>query len=332
MTRVGPALAALLLSAALAPLGALAPQEREADRPDRATLGVMRRDGLIIPFASVNGTNWTRLWPVTPLALEDPPEGIDRVPRAWWGGQRPRSWRLWKPSGESQPINVLPTLTTVRVQCAERLALRSDYEAAEPAPAIVDPDPKEGLAVGGSVAVEPIEQLPVGSDEGASLMKAIFQDLDRAEDQMVRAVRGANWRHPFDDEARRKLPVRLESWYRSPLEENGWNISFIEAVRSYPAGPDDQGCGLETLFNGWVFSRGPFVQHAHLMARSTYCDRVGALYMLPFARIRARDRSYWVYQMSGHDAEWYAVAEVRPSEARYVVEFPAGSALLCGGR
>jgi hypothetical protein len=218
----------------------------------------------------------------------------------------------------------------VRVHCADRLAFHTNYKSTERLPAPAEPFPKDGLVIGGNIAVEPIELVAPDSPERATMATALLKDFDRAEEQTLRAVRRTSkWRHPFEEEVRRKFPVRIESWYRTPLDDSGWNLSFIEAVRAYPPGPDDEGCGLETLFSGWVYSRGPFVQRADLIARTTYCDRVGALYMFPFARIRARNRSYWVYQMSGWEQEWYTVAEVSRREVRYMVEFPAGSYLSC---
>jgi hypothetical protein len=332
MIRSGLTIASLL--AVLAPaIGARQEQlgYREADPPDRGTLAVLRRDGLLIPFAAVAGDNWSMYWPTT-LRMRDIPITVDAIPRSWWGGSPPQRWRLWRASGASQPLTV-NTLTTARVHCAGRLALRTDYTPTESLPLIpVDPFPQDGLAIGGSLDFDPIEQVPPGSPERAALAVALLPTFDRAEDATVRTVRAVSrWRHPVSPEVRRKTPVRIESWYRAPLAEEGWTLSFVEAVRAYPPGPDDEGCGLETLFSGWVYSRGSrLVERADLLARITYCDRVGALYMLPFGRIHVKNRTYWVYQMSGWDQEWYTVARVSRREVRYMVEFPAGSIASCG--
>jgi hypothetical protein len=125
------------------------------------------------------------------------------------------------------------------------------------------------------------------------------------------------------------MPVRIESLYRAPIDDEGWTLSFVEAVRAYPPQAEDEGCGLETLFSGWVYSRGQQVQHADLIARVTYCDRVGAVYMLPFARVRSKNKSFWVYQMSGYDEEWYTVAQASRRNVTYMVEFLAGRVLSC---
>jgi hypothetical protein len=56
----------------------------------------------------------------------------------------------------------------------------------------------------------------------------------------------------------------------------------------------------------------------------TYCDRENVSYMLPFGQIRLRDRTHWVFQMSGQDHEWYAVAELTPGRTRVRAEYYAG--------
>ena len=89
--------------------------------------------------------------------------------------------------------------------------------------------------------------------------------------------------------------------------------------------PRDKGCGLETFVSGWIHqNRGEVARTSELRGKVTYCDRVGVVYMLPFGRIRPRTRDYWVFQLSGWDAEWYDVAEVAREKVRYVIEVNAG--------
>jgi hypothetical protein len=160
---------------------------------------------------------------------------------------------------------------------------------------------------------------------------SLLKEFDRVEEETITKVRRmAQWRHPIAPEQRRTLPVRLESWYRSPSSEPGWTVSYVEAVRQYPPGPDDKGCGLETFVSGWLHHHnGQLMEDTQLRAKLTYCDRVGATYMLPFGRIRPRKELYWVFQLSGWESESYEVVAVRPEKIRYVLEVFAGSAGRC---
>ena len=66
------------------------------------------------------------------------------------------------------------------------------------------------------------------------------------------------------------------------------------------------------------------MKKTQLAAKLTYCDRVGARYMLPFGRIRPRKETYWVFQMSGWEGEAYDVVAVRSEDVRYVLGVFAG--------
>ncbi len=122
---------------------------------------------------------------------------------------------------------------------------------------------------------------------------SLLEDFNRVEDETIKKVRQrSGYRHAIPVDSRKTFPVRLESWYRSPAGETGWTVSYVEAVRQYPPGPEDKGCGLETLVSGWLHHRdGKLVERTELRGKLTYCDRVGATYMFPFGRIRPKDQT-----------------------------------------
>jgi hypothetical protein len=311
----------------------------EGDASDgRGTIAVLRRDGLMIPFASYSGNRWSTPWPETMMgprgtgALEIPVT-LNAVPERWWGStSSPAVWRAWLLDGTDQALK-LEAPSIFPVFCRQRLGLRSTHRSSQAVPPLpVDPFPKEGLAVSGGEAIETIEHVDPKSAEWSQLAVALLPDFDRAEDQTLRNIRANDgWRHPVAAAARHQTPVRLESWYRAPMDEPGWMASYVEAVRQYPPGPEDKGCGLETFFGGWVQHNGAEIKRpVQLRAKITYCDRFGALYMLPFGRIRPKNRTYWIYQMSGWEAEWYEIVEVTPGRIQYVVAAYAGGRGACG--
>ena len=89
-----PVLAVILLSAMLVP---------QTPSPDRLLLGVMRRDGVIVPFAFFDG-DWSSPWP-TGLQNLDLPVTLDAVPKKWWGGEMAAAWAFW-PIGKSESVRV----------------------------------------------------------------------------------------------------------------------------------------------------------------------------------------------------------------------------------
>jgi hypothetical protein len=323
--KLVPAGIGVLIAIASAPHARVEPPP-QSERSDRGVLAVLRRDGVILPFAAFDGNDWSAPWPAD-LRFRELPITIDAVPEDWWGGWRPDAWQAWLSDGPVRSLAVQSPMV-LRVGCGTRIGLRTDYRPSVlPPPVPTEPFPKDGLAVAGGVRVEPIEIVPPSSEGWSALAVALLDDFDRAENREISAA-GSNtgWRHPLREEKRRSLPVRIESWYRTPNEESGGTVSWVEAVRSYPPGPDDDGCGLETLVTGWVYhEKGEPRPRAELRARLMYCDRLGASYMLPLGRIRVREASYWIYQLSGYDSEWYAVAELERSKVRFVAEYAAST-------
>jgi hypothetical protein len=153
--------------------------------------------------------------------------------------------------------------------------------------------------------------------------------MTAAEEQTVNGLRAnAFWRHPFDKAARARIEPELEAWYTSPLVNADARISYIEAVKKYPPQPWDEGCGLETFITGWIHhTKSAEKPRTGFKAIVTYCDRDKASYMLPFGQLVVRNRTHWVFQMSGQDHEWYAVTELSSNRIRYVVEYHGGGFL-----
>ena len=304
------------------------PADAVRDHDGRGALAVLRRDGLLFPFASFNRDSWRVTWPINLGPHLEIPLTRDAIPKGWWGTRSPDQWRAHLTSGDhgDHGDNVVLELGSPEVFpsfCGRRLGVRTTYRSDQPLPPVrVDPFPKDGLAISGGVPLEPIESVNRTSPEWPAMAVSLLKEFDRVEARSIALVRAhTGWRHPLPADKRRIYPVRLESWYRSPSGEPGWTVSYVEAVRPYPPGPEDEGCGLETLVSGWLHHRdGQLMEGSQLSAKLTYCDRVGATYMLPFGRIRPKDQMYWVFQLSGWESEWYEVVSVRPEKVRYVLE------------
>jgi hypothetical protein len=311
------------------PVGVIGAQEPR----QRLTLGVLRSDGVLLPFAAYDDGKWSTPWPhavgIPEGGLVDLPANLGAVPDRWYGKEVPSTWRLWA-RGADAPVTLAPVAPVLlRLGIARRLGLRTDYKVppARLPPPFVLPFPKEGLAVGGDVPVQGIPTVSRNAPEWKQFPEKLRADLDKAEERAIRALRsGAGWKHPFNASIRNEAPITLEAWYTSELPEPGHAVSYIEAVKEYPLVAEDEGCGLQTFFSGWVHhdARDTRVNTA-FKAVVAYCDREKASYMLPLGRVMLKNRMHWIFQMSGHDHEWYAVAEITPGRVRYVAEYLAGN-------
>ena len=318
-SRLGRLFAAAVGVAALL---AAAPTPVATDGQSRFSIGVLRRDGILIPFAAYERGHWSAPWPAQPRGLPLP-ISIDSVPRKWWGPQDPSApWRAALPGG-----NVALTLRTpiqFPVFCQKRIGLTTDYRGADweiGAPTI----PKDGMAIAGNTEVLPIEQVDPASADGDRLSAGMTADFNKQETAASHAF--IHWKHPVPDADRRKLPITIETYYRSTQERNGtrWTASYVEAVRSYPPGPGDESCGLVTYVSGWVLEVAGRKPRYFLQGRVTYCDRAGISFIQPLGRLHLGSEWYWVMQFSRWNGELYLVSRLMPDEVTPEVTFDGGS-------
>ena len=287
-------------------------------------LSVLRRDGIVLPFATFDGRRWSNRWPQQlpssrPISLAD-------IPKSWWGLEpAPRAMSHWADGVKVGEVAVT-SLAVTSPMCEPRMTLRSDYKSREPVPpGFVLPFPKDGLLVSGDVSVAKIATLDPAGDEAKGVLGLALDEFNRQETAM--ASRFTHWRHPVKPADRKKIPVTLEAIYSAPTDGGDGTAYFIEAIREYPPGPNEtDGCGLATYVSGWVITSAerPAIR---VGARITFCDRKGVGYMLPFGLIRADGKNYWVFQYSGFESESYEVIRPTRRNVEAAVIYNAGS---CG--
>jgi hypothetical protein len=288
-------------------------------------LAVLRRDGVVVPFAAFNGKRWSERWPDRPP--REVPVSLDDVPASWWGIEpAPARMHRWTDGVRAGDV-ALTGLTFTTLMCQPRLALRSDYKSATPVPPrFVLPYPKDGLLVAGDV---PVEKIPVVDPRGAEarmVLALATAEFNRQEN--IAAGAFTSWRHPVKADQRKRIPITMEALYRAPADDPGGSVYFMEAVRQFPPGPTDtDNCGLATYVNGWIMAGADGRTRVRLTAAVTYCDRKGVGYMLPFGVIRADGRSYWVFQYSGFEGESYEVVHPSSRGIESEVVYTAGT---CG--
>ena len=97
-----------------------------ADAPS-FTVGALRRDGVVIPFAAYDGKRWVSRWP-PPSRDESVPINLNSVPGRWWGPAGAReSWQAWI-VGEPREVPPLKVVQpdVVDVHCTRQIGLRTD--------------------------------------------------------------------------------------------------------------------------------------------------------------------------------------------------------------
>ena len=323
LRRIALPVLALALAGSV-PLASLRTGAQEA-RPDGRSplgLGVLRRDGVLIPFASYSGRSWAAEWPgpnsnaILPISLGD-------IPKKWWGAPGPAaSWTAWLLGGTRKPLT-LRKPEHLRVFCDTALGLQTDFQGGDFDPR--EPTvPKEGLAIAGSAQLQPITPVSVFAPDAKRMIGLITGDFDKEE--ALAASHFVNWQHPYRDAERKGVPIELEAFYRASesTPSGQWMTSYVEAVRRFPARAIDRECGLITFVRGWVLERDGHPPVIDLGARITFCDRADVSFMLPFGRLVIDREPYWVYQISSWRDEIYGVSRVRPDDVRPVLAVAGG--------
>jgi len=282
-----------------------------ADSRDAAfTVGVLRRDGIVVPFATFDGRNWASHWPKPAVDLTVP-INVESVPSSWWGPTGALvSWEAWVAgTGDRQTIRVVQP-DWIDVHCLRQIGLRTDYRAIEfPPPPQEQPYPKDGLAVSPPRPIEAIQSVPPAASE-ASAMTAVLQNaFNEAEQKTAR-----KFNHPIKASVRERVTPTIEAVYAHGGEPR---VYYVESSREYHALGDE--CALVAFGTGWFVRESGSFRSLSMAVDALNCDRLGGSYMMPLGVARIGTRVFWLAQFSGWDHERYVVVEPRAKGVDAVV-------------
>ena len=270
-------------------------------------IGVLRRDGIIIPFASFDGKRWRTDWP-EPKEKVDVPIDVRAVPSRWWGPPGPVStWQAWVGSEPSQMIHVRQS-DWFPAHCWKQIGLRTDYRPAEPPPLIdAQPYPKDGLAVWPPQEIERIDVVPPGEPPAA-----VVDAFNRAESVVIRNfLRNSRWPHPYGTEERAAMRLTIEAVY-AVGRADATRIYYFETSREYRRRDGSGECATVSFGAGWFARMGAgALRPLGFEVALVDCDRYSIRYMLPLGAMRISNRLFWIAQWSGWDYEEYDVIEVK---------------------
>jgi hypothetical protein len=282
------------------------------------SLAVLRRDGVLIPFAIHRNGKWATAWPAAGRLVEMPIT-IDDIPEDWWGETPPMlTWTFWPLDGSPRPVRPIAPIR-YQAQCAPGVGLRSDYKSERPLPPPFErPFPKDGVAASGSVKIEKIAILDERAAEWSDFERRLAEAFTKAENRAILAYVG--WAHPVPRRVREKTPQKIEALYRAPVKDAG-DLYYVEAARRYVDPKQKDGCDLVTFAGGWIRPWRPARDVFDIGAAITYCDRADAEFLFPLGLIRMEGRpTVWVAQTAGWFHERYVVIETTRDKNRVLVD------------
>jgi len=299
-------------------LGVAAIAASQAAPPAPFGIGVLRRDGIVIPFAGFDGNRWRASWPAAKDQV-DVPVNVPSVPGGWWGKAGPHDqWQVW--TRADSPLTVRVTQPDwVTVQCLRQVGFRTDYRPAEPPPDPgTQPFPKDGLAVWPPQRIDRIAIVPPGQLAPQPVTDA-FND---AEERARRSAQGPATRLTPDRKMRESVAMNVEAIYVT-ADAAGSRVYYFEMSKQYARRGD--ACPLVTFGAGWFVREGAGeLRKLRFDADIVDCERYGLLYMFPLGAVRLSNRLYWIAQWSGWDYEEYGVVEIKPKSVEDVIRVIGG--------
>jgi len=304
MTRVSAGVLIALLSATL------------AGQSDRTyNVGVVRLDGVLIPFAQFDRGTWRPFWtgadyssrPAVPVTLED-------VSPVWWREQ-PASlrWTLWRDADTAKALAIdAQSPQVVYTPCGTQVALKTNYvHSGTLPPPHQAPYPKLGLATTAPVDIEPIIDVPRNDVDWLRVKRALDDQAFRnAENYALAAM---EWNHPVKSRDRELAAIDLQAvWHVKDSR-----FFYFEAMRRYPDPKPPRGkpsCELVTYVAGYFWEeRSEKLRPVGVDALITYCHMERATFLWPLGVIRESARRFWVFQSAGWTGEVYGISEPIPA-------------------
>jgi hypothetical protein len=290
-----------------------------AERPAPFAVGVLRSDGVLIPFATFDGRSWSARWP-KPSEELTVPVTVSAVPSGWWGPTGPLdTWQAWIGGIRPQPLKVVQP-DWVEAYCVRQIGLRTDYRPEQPPPPPdVQPYPKDGLAIAPPHPIESVRKLPADSEEAKAIASELLDAFNRAE-----RVTANRFDHPVDPAVRERVAPTIEAIYAHGGDPSAF---YVEATRGYQVQPTRE-CLITAFGTGWFVRENGSFRSLEMAVDALDCERNGASYMLPLGVVRVGTRVFWLVQFSGFDRERYVVVEPRATRVDAVASVWGGG---CSG-
>jgi len=264
---------------------------------------VLRRDGVVLPFARLSGTRWHQVW-VLPERDPEVPIDLRSVPKRWWGPDGPAAdwYAAIRGRAGFVALHVVQP-DVVPAYCMRQIGLRTDYAGVAPRPPIDDhPYPKDGLAVTPRLdRVASVDVLDTAGPEAAALgdiVRAAFNDIERNI-----------FRHPVSPRYREAIRPRLDAVYAVGDRPRYY---YVEASRDYSEGRRDGECIAAAVGHAWIVRDRKGARALSTAVDVEDCDRSDAVYMTPLGIVRADGKAFWIAQFAGVAGESYQVIELKP--------------------
>jgi hypothetical protein len=294
-------------------------------KTDPLWIGMVRIDGLLVPFGTFPAGKWVNSWPI--LALEEEPNGdkpvrimdgrisLQDVPDSWKGGKQavPMKWYVWSEGSQPRILNV-SHVEKSSSHCSVGWALKTDLQPAQK----VDyaPTPKLGIATSRPLKIISFEPVDKDSKIVLSFLQAVKVRFHEQE-KVTQYAMLKNWE---------KGSIELSRVYRLREEINGSVLYFLEAQRKYPRdnNESDPDCYNLNWMNSWVTLHGDKVTILSSKFFLSDCDGKGNDNVTPKLILALRGKYFIVSENYGYENEFYTIHEILDGSLKEVLNVDGG--------
>ncbi len=297
---------------------------------DTLIVGVLRPDGVIVPFAQYANRKWTNPWhSPQPDAQADEPDTVADLPKPWYESlvKPSAEWYFTPSSGDTK---IIRTSKSVQVcsHCQQVWGLLDDY-----------PNPKQpeknecvrnlGVALSEKKWVRAMEQLTNASPDSKQIMTFVGPEFERAENAGISLTVSKQYSAQLPSaEERAKVSLSVLNLYRTKLRDEGRILFYFEASKEYPKPREanDAGCNNISLFGGWALRD---TQGNLSLLDSVFsppdCDMKEGDLTQPFVVLQLDGKTFIIVEEDGYEGESYTILEIQKDRVRHVLETYAGS-------
>jgi hypothetical protein len=291
-------------------------------------IGVLRSDGVLVPFAKYSQSQWSPPWPKPASSTEETPTALTELKKPWFtqNGKPSTAWYFYSWEGEQQ---VLTTSKVVRAinHSGTNWGLATDYP---PKSGVEKHQRIVGIALETPHEVAGIDRLTDASPDWNMVVTFIEPTFEKIErDKIADPASAIGEREtsvfPQSEAERRKTRLTLVQLYRNKASLDGRYIYYFEARKEYSSSSTDTGCANLSVLQGWILrnQQGEFTllerQHSF-----TDCDQKGQRSVEAFIVLLVDNRRFLITQEHGWEDESYAVMELKDSSLSTVLEVMGG--------
>jgi hypothetical protein len=268
--------------------------------PSGFALGLIRADGILVPFAVFDGTSWLDAWPEPgePVARDNM---LAAVPSFWRKRQQqvPQTWHVAAERGAMVEVNVLSHVVFDE-HCAHQVGLLTDLH-----PRRADAHDKQLAADRAVPRILPLD-LSAGADRAGweDLVQLLETESARHENTAIADWERDSGRASQVEPPPRRQPLRIRTLYAH--RDTDSRVLYYEVERQY-AKPISESPGAEpsVLFvSGWIYqATGSAAATLNTVALITDYDFKGPVMTKPLGIVRAGGSSLWVAQEHGYENE-----------------------------